>query len=274
MGYDPRRLEPQDGLAWFGAALAAVSRQPGHFILPALLPPVGSAALLWLPIWEVTLPIPGPWVALLSAGICYGIPLCLGVAFACAMARAVDREMELKLTRMLSPASVNLMGKAGMYMFALLIQGYLALYIVEDLATPSASVAGETSGRDSSGPLFGIANTILATQFGMAGGLLLITQVLFAFFTVPIFLFREVPLYDAWRLSFRAIQINPWIPLLLGLPGLVVMLASTADALSVPAQLLALPLPPLLGALLFVAWRDVFESDADARTADQERMAV
>ena len=254
--------------------MLVVSRQPRRFILAALLPPVGSALLLWLPIWEVTLPIPGPWVSLVSAGICYGIPLCLGVTLACAVARAVDREMEVGLARVLNPGALALMGKAGMFLFALLIQGYIALYIIEELAKPTASAATEFAGIGDSGPFFGISDTILATQFGMTGGLLLITQVLFAFFAVPIFLFREVPLYDAWRLSFRAIQINPWIPILLGFPALIIMLVSSADAFSIPAQILALPLPPLLGALLFIAWRDVFEGDPDARAADKERMAV
>lgn len=270
----PRRLEPQDGFAWFAAALALVSRQPKRFIVPALLPPVGSATLLWLPVWEVTLPIPGPWVALVSAGICYGIPLCLGVTLACAVARAADRELEISPAKILNPASLGLMGKASMFLFALLIQGYLALFIVENLTTPRASGAAGFSGGVDAGPLFGISDTILATQFGMTGGLLLITQVLFAFFAVPLFLFREVPLYDAWRLSFRAIQLNPWIPLLLGLPGLAMMLASNAEVLSVPLQVLALPLPPLLGGLLFIAWRDLYGGDPDARSADEERMAI
>ncbi len=90
MGVGPRRLEPQEALPWFAAAVSLVSRHPRRFILPALLPPLGTAALLWLPLWNFTLPIPGPWVALVSAGICYGVPLTLGVILACAMARSVE----------------------------------------------------------------------------------------------------------------------------------------------------------------------------------------
>ena len=112
-------------------------------------------------------------------------------------------------------------------------------------------------------PNFGVADSILATELGMAGALLLVFQFLFASFVMPQHLFRERPLWIAWRQSFLAMQLNPWLGPVLGLVGLLLLVIFSVSALGPLAQVLALPLPAYLGALMYVAWREVFEGGGE-----------
>ncbi len=265
-GLSPRAVPPADAVGWLAVATGLVGHRPGLFVVAALLPPMGTVLLLALPIWRLTVPIPGPWIGLLATAICYGIPLGLGISVACAAARAADRDTEQPWRHLANRASTRPIVRTALYLFALLLQGYLALYIVQNLLAPVGLLAGDGARRFFDTAYFGVADTILATQLGMTGGLLLVTQVLFALFTVPLHLFREVPLYHAWRLSFRATWLNPWLPVALGVPALLVMLLSGSAALSAAAQVLALPLPAFLGAFFYVAWREIFADVDEAET--------
>jgi hypothetical protein len=237
-----------------------MAARPLHFLAAGVLVTGGSAGLLALPVWGGQLPVSGPWMALLATAVCYGIPLGLGVALACAMARAADQGRALPLRRFIEPATRRLLFRVALLLFALLLQGFVALYLLNEATRPVGSIARIGTDQDLPGQVFGVQDTLLATQFGMCGGLLLVTQVVFAVFVTPLQLFRELPLAEAWRLSFRAVQLNPWIPPTLGLPGLMMILVAPTETYAVLVQVLALPLPPLLGALFYVAWKDVFES--------------
>jgi hypothetical protein len=92
---------------------------------------------------------------------------------------------------------------------------------------------------------------------------LLVLQVLLAWFAVPLQLFRELPISVCWRRSILAMQLNPWLLPTLGLVGLALLVLPFFDLLAIPAQLLALPLPVYVGALLYVAWNDVFQGGAE-----------
>ncbi len=56
-----------------------------------------------------------------------------------------------------------------------------------------------------------------------------------------------------------AAGLTPWLIPALGLPGLVMILLTYVPVLSIPLQILALPLPTFIGALLYVAWSDIFQ---------------
>jgi len=237
-----------------------MAAEPLHFLAAGVLVTGVSAGLLALPVWGGQLPISGPWMALLATALCYGLPLGLGICLACAMARAVDQGRPIQLRRFAEPATLRLLFRSALFLFALLLQGFVTLYLLTELTRPVGSLSEIGPGQAPPGQSFGVHGTLLATQFGMCGGLLLVTQVVFAFFVTPLQLFRELPLAEAWTLSFRAVQLNPWIPPTLGLPGLMMILIAPSETYSVPLQILALPLPPLLGVLVYVAWKDVFES--------------
>jgi hypothetical protein len=146
-----------------------------------------------------------------------------------------------------------------LFSFGLLLQGYLAVYLIHHLLSPDSLLA-QMQGHDPRyDPTFGLAPTLLGTQLGMCGGLLLVLQFLFAGFVVPLYLFRETPIYVAWRRSFFAMQLNPWLAPALGVPGFALVILASLESLSAPVQVLAVPLPALLGVLLFAAWRDIFQ---------------
>lgn len=256
----PHRLDPRDAREWLRRALELMAARPLHFIAAAVLVTGGSAGLLALPIWGGLLPVSGPWMALLATTVCYGLPLGLGVALACGMARAADDRRPMPLRRFAEPDTLRLLFRAALFLFAMLLQGFITLYLLDELTRPVGSLSNIGPGQSpGGGGFFGVHDTLLGTQFSMCGGLLLVTQVVFAIFVTPLQLFRELTVAEAWRLSFRAMQLNPWLPPTLGLPGLMMILVASADAFKVVVQVAALPLPPLLGALIYVAWKDVFE---------------
>lgn len=257
----PRPLTPRDGLEWLKQALALLLSRPWLFLLAALLAPAGSALLLALPVWELSLPAGGGWLPVVATVICYGLPLGCSVCVSAGLARALSRDKPPPLRHLLVPTALKVLGRTTLFLFALLLQGYLALYLVRDLVRPAALLAD--MGNPPPFAPFGVADTLLGTQLLMAGALVLVLQVLFACFVPPLHLFKELQFHAAWRQSFRAFQLNPWLGPVLGLAGLGLILLASVPALEVPAQVLALPLPAYLGALLFVAWNDIFQGDAE-----------
>lgn len=265
--FGPRQVDPRWGWNWFTEALALISARPLVFLQSALLAPLLSVALLLLPVWDSA--IIGPWLGLTATAVCYGLPCSLAVVVSCALARAVDLERPIRLRILLQPASRRLILRLSLFISVLLFQGLVLLYLVLEYWHPTAV---DPVGRGELGPRFGVADTILATQFGMLGGMLLALQVVFALFLGPLYLFREMPLYAAWRLSSVALQRNPWLPFALGFPGVLVMLAAGHSAFAVPAQVLALPFPAVLGCYLYVAWRAVFDGgQQDERSTERHR---
>jgi hypothetical protein len=267
-------MAPRDGINWLYQAMQLILSHPSRFIAVALLTPISSALLLTLPIWKAMPPMFGGWFSVLATLICYGLPLAIAINLACGFARATSWQRYPSLRQLLVPSVLRVLLKASLFLFALLLQGYLAVYLIHNLINPATITAGTTSGTAFFDPVVGVADTILATQLGMTGALLLVLQFLFAFFVIPLHLFRELSLQECWHLSFLAVYLNPWLVPALGLPGLALLFMAYFSIFSIPAQILALPMPVYLGALLFVAWREVFQGgleDDKTRTANLAR---
>ena len=258
--FGPRAVTLRDGLEWLIQALRLLFHHPGPFVVTALLAPVGSALLLALPIWDM-LPVNGGWLSAIITVSCYGLPLTFTINLAIGLARAVSRRYPLSWPELLIPPVFQVLAKATLFLFTLLLQGCLAVYTIHQLVSPTAIMATLSGHQPSS--QFTVADTILGTQLVMSGGLLLVLQLLFACFVTPLYLFRETPLYASWQLSYLAMQLNPWLGPGLGLIGLLLILLNYFNPLSVLAQLLALPLPAYLGALLYIAWREIFQGGID-----------
>jgi len=265
-------MTPNDGRNWLRLALLLMLRRPLLFISAALVAPAGSVLLLAQPFWDM-LPYAGGWLPMLATVICYGLPLTLTVSLACGFARAVNRLTPAPLRQLLVPTVAKVLFKTAFFLFTLLLQGYIAVFLIQDLLDPAVMMADFSGETVPTYSLFGAADTILGTQLGMIGGLLLVMQLLFAAFAAPLHLFQEMPLYVCWRLSFLALQLNPWLWPALGLPGLVLILVASFESLSVLAQVLALPLPAYLGALLYVAWVELFQGGIETEAKEQEEMA-
>lgn len=259
-GFGPRALTPRDGWDWLIQAWQLMRRRPWLFVAVALFAPTGSALLLVLPVWEWWLPLAGGWVTLVATVFCYGLPLSLTVTLACGLARAANRKREPASHLLFNRTALKALIGTSLFLFLLLLQGYLLAYWVQDQLLP-ADIGGGGSPPPSA--TFGVAGTILGTQLSVLGSVLLILQILLAAFAIPLRLFRELPLSVCWRRSALAMQLNPWLFPVLGLMGLALLALPFFQLFSVPAQVLALPLPVYLGALLYVAWNDVFQGGAE-----------
>lgn len=259
-GFGPRALAPRDGWDWLIEAWQLLRRRPWLFVAVALFAPTGSALLLALPVWEWWLPLAGGWVALVATVFCYGLPLSLTVTLACGLARAANRKREPASRLLFNRTAFKALAGTSLFLFLLLLQGYLLAYWVQNQLLPADVAVGDGSPPAAT---FGVAGTILGTQLSVLGSVLLILQILLAAFAVPLRLFRELPLSACWRRSVLAMQLNPWLFPVMGLVGLALLALPFFQLFSVPAQLLALPLPVYLGALLYVAWNDVFQGGAE-----------
>jgi hypothetical protein len=262
-GFGPRALTPRDGWDWLMQAWQLMWRRPGLFVAVALFAPAGSAVLLVLPVWQWWLPPASGWAALLATVFCYGLPLSLTVTLACGLARAANRKKLPAARQLFNGTALKALARTALFLFTLLLQGYLVVYWVQDQLLP-ADLAAVANGSPPP-PLvtFGVASTVLGTQLSVLGSVLLVLQVLLAWFAIPLQLFRELPLSVCWRRSALAMQLNPWLFPTLGLAGLALLALPFFDLFSIPAQVLALPLPVYLGALLYVAWNDVFQGGAE-----------
>jgi len=262
-GFGPRALTPRDGRDWLVQAWQLMRRRSGLFIAVALLAPAGSALLLVLPVW-IWLP-PLGWVTLLATVVCYGLPLSLTVTLACGLARAANRQQLPAIGQLCNRTAFKALARTALFLLLLLIQGYLLAYWVQDRWLP---ITAATAPSIQSAPLgFGVAGTVLGTQLSVLGSLVLVLQVLLAWFAIPLHLFRELPLAACWRRSALALQLNPWLLPILGLAGLTLAVLPFIAVLSVLAQVLALPLPVFLGALLYVSWNDVFQGGVEEEEA-------
>lgn len=260
-GFGPRALTPHDGRDWLMQAWQLMWRHPWLFVAVALFAPTGSALLLALPVWEWWLPPASGWATLLATVLCYGLPLSLTVTLACGLARAANRKHFPALGQLLNKTALKALLRTSLFLFVLLLQGYLTVYLLRNQLLP-ADIATVAVGA-SSPTAFGVTDTVLGTQLSVMGGLLLVLQVLLATFTVPLQLFREPPLAVCWRLSALAMQLNPWLFPVQGLTGLTLLALPFFELFSMPAQVLALPLPVYLGALLYVAWNDIFQGGVE-----------
>jgi hypothetical protein len=261
--FGPRALTPRDGWDWLIQAWQLIWRRPGLFVTVALFAPVGTAVLLALPVWEWWLPPAGGWVTLLVTVFCYGLPLSLTVTLACGLARAANRKKLPAARQLFNRTAVKTLVKTGLFLFVLLLQGYLLAYWARDQWLP-LELAAVDYGFPPPPPVnFGVAATLLGTQLSVLGSVLLVLQMLLAWFVIPLHLFRELPLLVCWRRSALAIQLNPWLLPPLGLAGLALLALPFLDLFAIPAQVLALPLPVYLGILLYVAWNDVFQGGAE-----------
>ena len=276
-GIGPRALTPRDGKDWLMQAWQLMWRRPWLFVAVALFAPAGSALLLTLPIWEWWLPPASGWTALLATVFCYGLPLSLTVTLACGLARAANRKRFPAPSQLFNGTALKALVRTSLFLFVLLLQGYLAAYLLRNQLLP-ADIAAVAEGLPPPPMAFGAANTVLGTQLSVLGGILLVLQVLLAGFVIPLQLFRELPLAVCWRRSALAMQLNFWLFPALGLTGLTLLALPFFDLFSIPAQVLALPLPVYLGALLYVAWNDVFqggiEEEEIVELQDQWRTSV
>jgi len=274
-GFGPRALTPGDGRDWLIQSWQLMRRRPGLFLAVALFAPSGSALLLALPVWEWWLPPLGSWVTLIATVFCYGLPLSLTVTLACGIARAANRKQPPTPKQLFNWTAFKALARTSLFLFALILQGYLLVYWVQDQLLPADLAAVGDPMPVPPTATFGVASTLLGTQLSVLGSILMVLQVLLAVFVIPLQLFRELPLSVCWRRSVLAMQLNPWLFPALGLSGLALVTLPFFDLLSIPTQVLALPLPVYLGVLLYVAWNDVFqggtEEDAILETQDQWR---
>lgn len=258
-GFGPRALTPGDGWDWLVQAWQLMWRRPLLFVAVALFAPTGSALLLALPIWEWWLPTGSGWLLLVVTLFCYGLPLSLTVTLACALARAANRKRAPAFKQLFNRTAAKALARTSLFLFLLLLQGYLLAYWMQSqLISPDI-----TGGSRSLSGSFGVADTILGTQLSVLGSVLLVLQMLLAVFVIPLQLFRELPLSVCWRSSALAMQLNPWLLPMFGLVGLVLLILPFFQPFSIPAQVLALPLPAYLGVLLYVAWNDLFQGGAE-----------
>lgn len=261
-GFGPRALTPRDGWDWLVQAWQLMRRRPWLFVAVALFAPTGSALLLALPIWEWWLPLAGGWVALAATVFCYGLPLSLTVTLACGLARAANRKREPASSQLFNRTAIKALARTSLFLFLLVLQGYLLAYWVQDQLLPVDIAASGGFPPPLSGT-FGVASTILGTQLSVLGSVLLILQILLAAFAVPLQLFQELPLSVCWRRSALAMQLNPWLFPVLGLLGFALLALPFFHLFSILSQVLALPLPVYWGALLYVAWNDMFQDGAE-----------
>lgn len=252
-------ISPGAGFNWLYQALRLMLERPLHFLLAALLAPTGTAVLLSWPLWDTLVPVGVDWLNVLTTVLCYGFPLTLAVSLACGFARATKRGHALGLRRLMATTTIRVLLRTAGFALVLLLQGYLLVYLIYDNVYPSVLLAAGKTTAWQADLSFGAADTLLGTQLGMVGGLVLVLQFLFAVFVIPLHLFREIPLSECWRLSFFAIQLNLWLLPVLGLVGLVLVFVAYSGYFSIVAQILAFPLPAYLGALLYVAWLQVFQ---------------
>lgn len=260
-GIGPRALTPQDGKDWLIQAWQLMRRRPGLFVSVALFAPAGSALLLALPIWQWWLPLTGGWAVLLATLFCYGLPLSVTVTLACGLARAANRKRFPAPSQLFNGTALKVLFRSSLFLFVLLLQGYLATYLLRDQLLPSIDSVALAEGLP---PLtFGVVDTVLGTQLSVLGGMLLVLQALLAGFVIPLQLFRELPLAICWRRSALAMQLNIWLLPTLGLIGLALLATPFFSFFSIVAQVLALPLPVYWGALLYVAWNDVFQGGVE-----------
>lgn len=262
-GFGPRALTLRDGRDWLIQSWQLVWRRPGLFVAVALLAPSGSALLLALPVWEWWLPPLGGWITLITTVFCYGLPLSLTITLACGIARATNRQRAPALKQLFNGTAVKALTRASLFLFSLLLQGYLLIYWVQDQLLPVDFAAIGNSVPTPPLTTFGVADTLLGTQLSVLGSVLLVFQVLLAGFIIPLQLFRELPLSACWRRSVLAMQLNPWLFPVMGLSGLALLALPFLNLFAIPAQILALPLPVYLGVLLYIAWNDVFQGGAE-----------
>lgn len=268
--FSPRALTPRDGANWLRQGLALLLGRPLPFLATGLLAPCVSALLLALPVWEPADSPTAGWFTALATVVCYGLPLAVAISLSCALARAFNRLRPPPLRLLLTPTALNVLLRAALFLTALLVQGYLVVYVIHQLLGPGAILA-QLEGRPVAvDPFFGVADSLLGTQLGVTGALTLSMQFLFAVFVAPLQLFREFPPAVCWRLSFLAIQRNPWLLPALGLPGLAMLLLTRFEIFSVVSQVLALPLPPYLGVLLYIAWLDIFQGGVEEEAVSEE----
>ncbi len=262
-GFGPRALTPSDGRDWLIQAGQLIGRRLWLFITVALFAPAGTALLLALPVWDWWLPALGAWVTLIATLFCYGLPLSFTVTLACGLARAANRKQAPSARQLFNWTALKALTRTTLLLFLLLLQGYLVVYWVQDQLLP-VDLAAVEGGSPAPPPVsFGVASTVLGTQLSVLGSVVLVLQVLLVWFAIPLQLFRELPLAVCWRRSALAMQLNPWLFPVLGLTGLTLAALPFFDLFSIPAQVLALPLPVYLGALLYVAWNDVFQGGAE-----------
>ncbi len=265
----PRSVSADDGAQWIRQSVHLVAKRPWPFVLVAMLGPALTALMLRLPLWDTPVPGLGHWLALLGTVTCYGLPLTVSTTLACALARAVDHDRAPRVADLLRKDVLRLLLRSALFLFALLLQAFIALALI--LALVQAPSGGRSAASIWSGPDpgFGLSGTILGTELGMGGGLLLVMQLLVAFFVVPLHLFREIPLYVAWRVSFHALQKNPWLGPGVGLIGVALMILSQVEVLAYLVQVLALPFPAVCGCLIYVGWREVFDKRGDEQAAER-----
>ncbi|MDQ5910319.1 MAG: hypothetical protein QG599_2415 [Pseudomonadota bacterium] len=277
-GFGPRALTPRDGRDWLMQAWQLMWRRPGLFIAVALFAPSGSALLLALPVWEWWLPPLGGWIALIATVFCYGLPLSATITLACGIARATNRQRTPAFKQLFNGTALKALARTSLFLFSLLLQGYLLIYWVQDQLLPVDFAAVDDPMPTPMTTAFGVANTLLGTQLSVLGSVLLVLQALLAVFIIPLQLFRELALAVCWQRSVLAMQLNPWLFPMLGLAGLVLLTLPFFEIFSIPAQILALPLPVYLGVLLYVAWNEVFQGGAEGddllELEDQWRASV
>ncbi len=261
--FGPRALTQRDGWNWLIQAWRIMWQRPSLFLVGSLLTPTISALLLFLPIWELWLPLSGGLAKLLSTVFCYGLPLSLTLTLACGLARATNCKRGKLSNQLLNRTATKALLRTSLFLFLLILQGYLLVYCIQDILNVNIS-ASSSSGLALPKSLWNnlsVNVTILETQLSILGSILLICSILLAMFVIPLKLFQELPLSTCWQRSALAMHLNPWLSPMLFLTGFSLFILPFLKIFSICSQLLSLPLPVYLGVLLYVAWNDVFQGD-------------
>jgi hypothetical protein len=262
--YRPRPVPPTVLGPWLHFAWALLRAAPLPFLLSACLAPVLTRLLLTIPgIAEAISTLPAA-LGLALLLVVHGLPLCLSVCLACAVARAARHHRIHRLRELLSRHTLRVLLPLGGFLAALLLQGGIVVFLlVERMQQGLPGAAGASS--------FLSAPTLLGTELILEGLLLLLLAAFFAPFTVPLALFREHPLLLCWRLSYHATRLNPWLWPYLGLAGTCLVGAGhlQTPGIALAVQILALPIPALLGTLLYIAWAEIFAFGMEERDPDR-----
>ena len=104
---------------------------------------------------------------------CYGLPLSLTVTLACGLARAANRKRFPALGQLFNRTALKALVRTSLFLFVLLLQGYLAAYLLRNQLLP-VDIAAVAEGLPPPPITFGVTSTVLGTQLSVLGGICLL----------------------------------------------------------------------------------------------------
>jgi hypothetical protein len=231
---DPKSVEIGRGAAWFGCGWQIFVKNPGVWVLMAVVVIVAALVLSSIPFGALVLTLIAP---LLAAGFLYGVAeLKAGRPLEFAHLWQGFRD-QAKFTPLIALGAVML----GAWIVSLVIFAIFIGGTVLALATSNdAALAGLQLGA---GGLIAILLILTVHLFATA----------FVYFAVPLVMFRAVPAGAAMRSSLRACVVNVLPLFIFSLIYLVVGIVAT-----IPFGLGWLVLLPWSAAMLYCSFEDIY----------------